>query len=67
MPIARRRNDAISQGCPRSFNKDPPTGVLHQKREPLLVKLQPQGPDGPGRIELLSQSIGVLQPREGFG
>jgi hypothetical protein len=41
--------------------------VLTEQGKPHLVKLQPQGPGRPGRIELLSQRIGVLQPPEGFG
>ena len=42
-------------------------GVLDQERKPPLVRLQSQGPGGPGRIELLAQRVSVLEPRENFG
>ena len=61
---AQKRRDL--QGLPEEPQQGLAAGVLHQERKPPLVKLQPQGPGGPGRIELLSQRIGVLQPREGF-
>ena len=73
--LSQRRSDADGEaqkrhdlgGLPQELQQGLPTGVLHQKRKPPLVKFQPQRPGGPGRIELLSQRIGVLKPRQGFG
>ena len=73
--LTKRRSDADREAQKRRDLPGPPhepqqglaAGVLDQERKPPLVRLQPQGPGGPGRIELLSQCIGVLQPREGFG
>jgi hypothetical protein len=40
--------------------------VLQERQLPMM-RFQPQGARGPGRIEVLSYRIGVLQPRQGFG
>ena len=73
--LTKRRGDADGKAQKRRDLRglaDEPrqglaAGVIAQERKPPLAGLQPQGPRGPGRIELLSQRIGVLQPREGFG
>ena len=75
MNLSKRRSDADREAQKRRDLPGPPhepqqglaAGVLAQERKPPLVRLQPQWPGCPGRIELLSQCIGVLQPREGFG
>jgi hypothetical protein len=72
--LSKRRGDADGEAQKRPNLLGPPAEpqqrlsarVLAQERKPPLVKLQLQGPGGPGRIELLSQCIGVLQPRQGF-
>jgi hypothetical protein len=64
-PEAQKGRDL--QGPPEEPQQGLATGVLHQKCKPRFAQLQLQRHGGPGRIELLSQRIGVLQPREGFG
>ena len=75
MNLTNRRSDAYREAQKRrnlpGVPKEPQQGlaarVLDQKRKPPLVRLQLQWPGCPGGIELLSQRMGVLQPREGFG
>ena len=74
MNLTNRRGDADREAQKHRDLPGPPyepqqglaAGVLDQEHKPPLVKPQPQGPGGPGRIELLSQLIGMLEPREGF-
>ena len=67
MPIGEAQKRRNRQGLPEEPQQGLAAGVLAQERKPPLVRLQPYGPGGPGRIELLSQRIGVLQPRDGLG
>ena len=61
--LGKRRGDADGeaqkrhnlQGLPEEPQQRLAAGVLDQERKPPLVRLQSQGPGGPGRIELLSQ------------
>src|SRR5208282_4040017 len=65
-PMAKRKNEAISQGCPRSRNRGSPPGSS-QQRKPTIVGHEPQRPSRPGGVELVPQLESVLQARDGSG
>ena len=65
-PIAKRKNEAISQGCPMSRSRgSPPGSSLNSVSRPPLSH-EPQRPRRPGGVELVPQLISMLQPRDSF-